>query len=263
MAVMLQVKVGLQLSSLKMPFRRAIQVASDLGAEAVEIDARGELKPQELSRTATRQIRKLLDNYNLTVSAVSFRTRRGYNVASDLEARIEATQEAMRLAFELGSRVVVNAIGRVPAEPQGTEWELLLQALSELGKASQKTGAMLAADTGSESGTDLARLLAALPTGSIGVNFNPGRLIVNGFSAQDAVKALGTSILHIHAQDGVRDLSQGRGLEVPLGQGSAEFPELLARLEEFQYRGYLTIVCEQATNPAFEIGQAMQYLRSL
>ena len=194
---------------------------------------------------------------------VSFRTRRGYNIAADLEARIEATRAAMTMAFELGSSVVVNAVGRVPAEPQGPEWELLLQALGELGQASQKSGAMLAADTGSESGEDLARLLAALPSGSIGVNFNPGRLLINGFSAQNAVKALGNSILHIHAQDGVRDLSQGRGLEVPLGSGSAEFPELLARLEEFQYRGYLTIACENATNPAYEFSQAMKYLRSL
>lgn len=263
MAAMLQVKVGLQLANLKLPFRRAIQVAADLGAEAVEIDARGELKPHELSRTGVRQIRKLLDDFNLKVSAVSFRTRRGYNIAADLEARIEATRAAMQFAFELGSPVVVNAIGRVPAEPQGTEWELLLQALSELGRASQKTGAVLAADTGSESGADLARLLAALPLGSIGVNFNPGRLIINGFSAQDSVKSLGPHVLHLHAQDGIRDLAQGRGLMVPLGQGSAEFPELLARLEEFQYRGYLTVAIENATNPPFQISQAMKYLRGL
>ncbi len=263
MAAMLQVKIGLQLASLKLPFRRAIQVAADLGADAVEVDARGELRPNQLSRTAVRQIRKMLDDFNLQVSAVSFRTRRGYNVANDLDARLEATREAMRFAFELGAPVVVNAVGRVPTEPQGPEWELLLQALGELGQASQKAGAILAADTGSESGADLARLLAALPPGSLGVNFNPGRLIVNGFSAHDAVQALGPHILHLHAQDGLRDLAQGRGLTVPLGQGSAGFPELLARLEEFQYRGYLTVVCENATNPAFQLGQSIRYLRNL
>lgn len=246
-----------------MPFRRAIQVAADLGAEAVEIDARGELKPHELGKSATRQIRKLLEDYELKVSAVSFRTRRGYGVSADLDARIDATREAMRFAYDLGAPIVVNSVGRVPAESKGEEWDLLLQALGELGRASLKTGALLAADTGSESGEDLARLLAALPAGSIGVNFNPGNLIVNGFSPQEAIRALGSNILHIHARDAVRDLAKGRGLDVPLGSGSAQFPELLARLEEFQYRGYLTITTDQAVNPAFEISQAVEYLRSL
>jgi L-ribulose-5-phosphate 3-epimerase len=50
---------------------------------------------------------------------------------------------------------------------------------------------------------------------------------------------------------------------VPLGRGSADFPELLAMLEERGYRGYLTIQREGAEDPLFEIGQAVKYLRSL
>lgn len=260
---MLQVKIGIQLSGLGVPFRQAIKVAAELGVDAVEIDARGEFKPHEMTRSATRQVRKLLDDYNLRVSAVEFRTRRGYDVAADLEARVEATMGAMKMAYELGASYVVNSVGRVPAEPQGTGWELMLQALSELGRASQKTGALLAADTGSESGPDLARLIAALPIGSIGVNLNPGSLIVNGFSVTEAVESLGSAIVHVHAKDAVRDLARGRGMEVPVGSGSACFPEILARLEEHRYRGYLTVARDASPTSRFEIAQAVGYLRSL
>ena len=46
-------------------------------------------------------------------------------------------------------------------------------------------------------------------------------------------------MLHVHATDGTRDLAHGRGIEVQLGRGLAEFPELLGILEEHQYRGLL------------------------
>jgi len=260
---MLQLKIGIQLASLRLPFQKALHTAAELGAEAVEIDARGDIKPRELTRTAVRHVRKLLDDRNLRVCAVTFRTRRGYNVLDGLDDRMDATKEAMQMAYDLGASYVVNQVGRVPPEPKGKEWDLLLQTLSDLGRYGQKVGVILAADTGSESGADLRRLIDALPAGSLGVHFNPGSLNINGFSAVEAARDLGDHIFHVHARDGVRDLAIGRGLEVPLGRGSADFPQLLGILEERQYHGYLTIARENSQNPVFEIGQAVQYLRSL
>ena len=256
-------KIAIQLKSLRLPFRSALQKAQQLGAAAVEIDARGELRPNEITQTGLRQLRKMLDDLNLRVAAVGYHTRRGYNVPDDLERRVEGTKAAMQLAHDLGANVVVNQIGRVPAEPEGPDWNMLVEVLADLGRWGQHVGALLAAETGSESGQDLARLLAALPPGSIGVNLDPGNLIVNGFSTIDAVHALGPNILHVHAKDGVRDLAQGRGVEVPLGRGSADFPALLGALEERDYRGYLTIERTGGENPIYEVGQAVQYLKSL
>jgi hypothetical protein len=72
----LQIKVGIRLASLRLPFRQALVMAKQLGAEAVEIDARSELRPEELTHTGVRQVRKLLDDVALRVSAVTFRTHR-------------------------------------------------------------------------------------------------------------------------------------------------------------------------------------------
>src|SRR3954469_18335594 len=118
-------KIGVELRSLGLPLRRALATARELGAESVEIDARGEVKPQEMVGTALRQFRKLLDDLGLRVSSVGFRTRRGYQSEEQLEQRIEATQAAMRFAHSLGASVVVNQVGRVPAESKGREWDLL------------------------------------------------------------------------------------------------------------------------------------------
>ena len=256
-------KIGIQLSSLQLPFKKALHTAAQLGAHAVEIDARGQLNPSQWGRTAARHLRITLEKLDLRVCALGFRTRWGYDVLEGLDRRITATRDAMKLAYELGAAVVVNRVGQIGGQQPGPQWDLLVEVLGDLGNYAQRTGAWLAAETGTESGEDMARLIDALPEGLIGVNLDPGKLIINGFSPSEAVAALGPHILHVHATDGVRDLAQGRGLEVPLGRGSADFPALLGALEDHDYRGYFTIERADADDPVTEIGQALQYLRNL
>jgi sugar phosphate isomerase/epimerase len=51
--------------------------------------------------------------------------------------------------------------------------------------------------------------------------------------------------------------------EVELGRGAADMPELLGRLTEFDYRGWVTIERRDSANSIEEIGNAVEYLRSL
>jgi sugar phosphate isomerase/epimerase len=259
----LQVKIGIQTASLKQPFKKALHTAARLGAQAVEIDARNEILPSELSQTGVRQLRKMLDDLNLRVSAVAFPTRRGYDTLERLDQRIEATKQAMQLAYRLGGSVVVNQVGQVPDTEDDPAWGILLAALADLSAFGQHIGARFAARTGTEAGQDLQRLIDALSNSAIGVDLDPGNLIVNGFSATEAVKILASHVVHVHATDAVRDLAIGRGIRVPLGQGSADYPELLGVLEEHQYRGYFTIEREGAQRPLAEIADAVAYLKSL
>lgn len=258
-----QLKIGIHLPSLRVPLAKALPLAAKLGADAVEIDARWSLPPAQLSQTALRQLRKTLDDHRLRVCAISYRTRRGYNVPHDLDARVAGTKQAMEMAYALGASVVVNHIGFIPTESEGADWNLLLEVLTDLGRHAQRVGAFLAAQTGNSPPADLARLIAALPEGSLGVDLDPGQLVAGGFSTLEAVEQLSPHIMHVHATDGVYDLSRRRGMEVPLGRGSVDFPALLGALEERNYRGYFTIQRDSADDPQYEIGQAVQYLRSL
>jgi sugar phosphate isomerase/epimerase len=260
---MLQIRIGVELASLRQPFQQALLTARELGAAAVEIDARHELRPEALSQTGVRQVRKMLDDLNLRVSCLSFRTRRGYDVLDDLEARLEATRRALKLAYDLGTNAVVNHIGRIPGEHDAASAGTLIDALSELGRYGQKVGATLAAETGTESGEALAQFIARLPPASLGVDFNPANLIVGGHAPRDAIRALGGQVLHFHATDATRDVAAGRGIEVALGQGNAELPELLAVLEEHQYRGYLTVARHGVDDPLAAVRQGVEFLRNL
>jgi sugar phosphate isomerase/epimerase len=258
----LRLKIGIHLPSLRMPLRKAIPRAAELGAEAIEIDGRGELKPRDLSDTAVREIRKLLEDNRLRVAAISFRTRRGYDTPDELERRIDATRQAMDMAYRLGAGVVTNHIGDLPDDDSNPRWQLLVSSLTELGHHAQKSGAMLAAQTGTDSGERLATLLRALPDGSLGVDFDPANLMFHGHSPADAMRFLGGHVLHVRARDAVRDLGQRRVLEMPLGQGSIDFPELLAMLEEHDYRGTITVE-RNGEDPLADLQAGLRYLRML
>ncbi len=239
-----------------------------MGARGVELDARTEVRPAEMSQTAVRQLRKLFDELNLKVCAVSFLTRRGYDASPDMDRRVAATKQAMKMAYELGADLVINHVGRVPAAPaEGAEpseaWRNLQESLSELGRYGVHVGARLAAEASTDSGADLARLIAALPPGALGVSLNPGRLLANGHSPLEVVAALGRDIVHVHATDAVQDAARGHGGDVPLGRGMVDYPALLGALEEHNYRGYFTIERRGSPDPIFEIGQAVKYLQSL
>ena len=255
--------IAINLAELRLPLRKALLAARRLGAKAVEIDARGELRPQDLSDTGLRELRKILNEADLRVAAVTFRTRRGYDSPDELDRRIAATKEALQFAYQLRAPIVVNHVGRVPAESAGPAWESLVQVLTDLAEYGQRTGARLAAQTGSESGADLARLLAALPPQGVAIDFDPGNLLIAGFSPGEAIAALGPDVAQLRARDAVRDLSRGRGLEVPLGRGSVDFPAILGTLEERGFRGSVVVGRETAEDPEGEIVAAIEYLKNL
>lgn len=256
-------KIGIQTRSLRQPLRRALATAAQLGADGVEIDARQELPPGELSQTGVRQFRKLLSDLGLGVSAVSFVTRRGYDNPQELERRVIATQAAMKFAHALGASVVINRVGHMPDEESDPHFAALVEVLARLGAYGDRVGARLAAQTGSESGPQLARLLAALPDQTVGVDLHPSGLIHHGHSPAEAVAAVGRHVLHVHACDAVRDLARGQVIDVELGRGVADLPTIVGQLEEFNYRGWITIECPNAADPVAEMADAVAFLRSL
>jgi len=255
-------KIGIQTRSLRLPLKQAIRTAARLGAAGVEIDARNELRPGELSGTGLREFHKLLEDSNLRVSAVAFPTRRGYDDAEDLERRVEATRGAMRLARELRADVVVNRVGPVPEDPNDARYVRMVEALTAIGSYGERSGTRLAAQTTGEPPRNLARLIAALPEHTVGVDMHPTGLIFGCQSPSEAIDVLGPHVLHVHACDAVRDAA-GRANEVELGRGSADLPELLGQLTEYDYRGWVTIERRESPDPITDIENAVAYLRAL
>jgi len=256
-----ELKVAVRLDALKMPLRKALETVARMGATAVELDARNQIHPSQLSDTGLRQLRKILDDVNLKVSSLRFQTRRGYDNPHDLDRRVEATKKAMQLAYRLGAPVVVNSIGAIPEQDEDPQRDSMRSVLDDLGRYGARVGAFFAAETGSNSGETLAKFLGDSADAFIAVALNPGQLIINRHDVGAAVTALKDRIELVCAVDGVLDLAAGRGISVQLGQGTADFPSLIGNLEGIQYRGRYLVGRHDST-PA-ELQQGIEYLRNL
>ena len=53
---MLKLKKAVQLESLQQPFKTALRTAAQMGADAVEVNGRTEVRAAEMSRTAIRHL---------------------------------------------------------------------------------------------------------------------------------------------------------------------------------------------------------------
>ncbi|MEM7455744.1 MAG: sugar phosphate isomerase/epimerase family protein [Planctomycetota bacterium] len=261
---MLQLKKGIRLETLQQPLKQSLVTAARIGADGVEINARTQLRPAEMSRTGIRHLLKMMEDLNLKVAALHYPTRRGYENAGELERRIEGTKAALSLAYDLGATSVVNHIGLVPEDQESVAWKTMHQALTDIAVHSQKCGAWLTAETGSQPAERLAQIIGALPLMAIGVDFDPGNILINGFSPDESMKLLAEHVMGFRVRDAVRDLAQGRGLEVQLGRGSIDWPSLLGQLEQKNYAGYMTI---DRTAGADEVvaqsAESMEYLTNL
>lgn len=260
---MLRIRAAVRLACFNQPFKKALITAASIGAEAVEMDARTELDMRDLSDSAIRHISKLLEDQGLAVSALTFQTRRGYNVYADLDRRVDATKRAMQLAYRLGAKVVVNRFGRVPEESTHPDFGMLRDVLTDIGEYGQRVGVSLAGRTGAEAGATLAELLTQLPPGCGAVDFDPASLIMNGYSSSESMQTLAPFVAHMHIKDGMRDIATGRGEEVAFGSGVVDFDEIFGLLEQQQYSGYFTVDREFSMNSTLEIAETVEQLKRI
>jgi sugar phosphate isomerase/epimerase len=258
---MAELNLAIRLDSLGLPIKRALDVAAQMGIRSVELNARGEIHPESMTATGLRHLKKMLEERNLSVASLRFQTRRGYDNQNDLQRRVEATKTAMDLAFKLGTRTVINGIGFIPDDPEDARYVSLQAVLSDLGGYGARVGAFLAAETGAESGETLAGLLDRDENGFIAVALNPGQLIINRQRVTETVAKLRERILVVCATDGVLDLAAGRGINVPIGEGTADFPQIFATLEDTGFRGPVIVGRQDASLQ--EIQQGVEYLGNL
>jgi sugar phosphate isomerase/epimerase len=258
---MKHMKIGARLESLGLPFRRALTEASKMGVPGVQIDALGDLGPNNLTQTGRRELRNLLRMHNLELTALGCPLRRGLDEAADQQQRLEHVRKVMALASDLGPRIVVLPIGQVPEDLEAPRGRLMVQALRDLGQYGDRIGATLAAETGLESGAVLAAFLRTFDSGALRVNLDPANLLLHGFDVYDAIRDLRELIVHVHAKDARRSSASRAAQEVPLGHGDIDWMRFIADLEEIEYRGWLTIERESGENRLADVAQGVAFLR--
>jgi sugar phosphate isomerase/epimerase len=197
-----------------------------------------------------------LRSHDLSVSAIVCPLRHGIDVAQNLEPRLAQIHGAMALAFELGPRLAIIPVGKLPEKEDDPAFPVVREALLDLGRHGDRTGVTVALDSGVDSPETLVAWLNRFDVGSLAVNFNPANLVLAGFSPYDALKTYQKRMVHAHAQD-ARRISPNRLATVPIGHGDLDWMQLLAGFEEIEYRGVLTVLGDGRA----EIAAGVAFLR--
>ena len=260
-------RLSVPVLSLSRNLKQSFALARELGVSGVEIDGRRGIHAEEVSQTGLRQIRKWLDDEGLTVSAISFPTRRGYADVERIEARISATKSALDMANSLGARVVITHLGNIAVpqkdEPVDMRWSTLIEVLTDIGAYGLRVGATLCAEVGRASPTEVLQLIEVLPEGSIQVDIVTGALLVFQHDPVHAIEQLSTHVGFVHMTDAVAGAYAGRGNPAPLGTGDLDLLRVLGSLEECGYHGWLGLEHAHASDAMSDVIAAATLLRSL
>jgi len=203
--------------------------------------------------------REVWDFYEgpLTIGLVPRETR---------DARIAHIKKASDFAKLCGIAAVQTHCGFIPENPNDPVYKETVATMREVVGYCKRNGQNFRYETGQETPITLVRAIQDVGLDNQGVNFDLANLILYGkANPVDAIELLGPYVQGIHAKDGLwptnpRDLGQ----EVPMGKGKVDFPRIIRRLKELNYRGAVTIEREiSGPQQVEDVRAAKAYLEKL
>ena len=273
--------IGVMVESFRTDFQTALGLAESLGAAGIQMSAsRGEYTPEKLTASARHELLDMVRSHGLEFSAICGDFGHGFGKKELNAELVEKSKRVMDLAKDLGTDIVTTHIGVVPSDPSHERYKVMQEACRELAEYADSLGGHFAIETGPETAETLKGFLDGLGSKGVAVNFDPANFVmVTGDDPVKGVYTLRDYIVHTHAKDGVKLLDvdpeiiygliedaiqEGRAFEeVPLGEGSVDFPGWLSALEDVGYRGFLTIEREVGADPTADIRLAADFLRKL
>ena len=274
--------IGIIINSFRTDIPTSVRKAAECGAQGIQVySTHGEMAPENLSPEKRREFLNLVKDNGLIISALCGDLGGGGFIHKDLnKERVEKSKRILDLAKDLETDIVTTHIGVVPSDPNHDRYKIMQEACHELAEYADSIDAHFAVETGPETSAVLKAFLDSLDSTGVGVNLDPANLVmVTGDDPVQAVHNLKKYIVHTHAKDGkqifFRDpeivygikkdviVTDDSFIEVPLGEGSVDFPKYLAALEEIGYNGFLTIEREVGDKPEVDIKAAVDFLNNL
>jgi L-ribulose-5-phosphate 3-epimerase len=256
-------KLGVCLESMGVPIREGMPIAARLGVQGLQVNALGEFAPTYLGETGRRELRNMLRSYALSLTALQCPLRRGLDLAEDLQPRIDYIRQVMALAFEMGPRVVVIPLPKLPTEEEVNRAQLLRESLADLGRYGDRIGTLVALEIGLDPPEKVLEYLQSFDLGSLKINYDPANLVVNGIDPIAGLLTLNKEIVHFHARDARRStISQGAE-EVALGAGDIDWLKLVATLASIEYHGWLTLERHGGDSRLKDITNGVAFLKRM
>jgi L-ribulose-5-phosphate 3-epimerase len=158
-------------------------------------------------------------------------------------ARITHIKKASDFAKQCGIPAVQTHCGFIPENPNDPVYAELVVAMRDVATYCKRNGQNFRYETGQETPITLVRAIRDVDLDNQGVNFDLANLILYGkANPVDAIEILAPYVQGIHAKDGMWPTNPKQlGEESPIGKGKVDFPRIIERLKQLNYRGAVTI----------------------
>ncbi|MBQ8320139.1 MAG: sugar phosphate isomerase/epimerase [Clostridia bacterium] len=180
--------------------------------------------------------------------------------------RVKQLQEASEFALKIGVKDIATHVGFIPENMTDPAYVPLVEELKELCALYASRDQNFLFETGQETPVTLLRTIEKIGLNNAFINFDTANLILYGKgNSVDAVRVFGKYVRNTHIKDGVYPTDgMSLGREVKVGEGLANFPALIAILDEAGYEGPYTIEREIAGEAQKkDIRETVVYLREL
>ena len=180
--------------------------------------------------------------------------------------RIAHIKKASDFAKQCGIPAVQTHCGFIPENPNDPVYAETIVAAREVATYCKRNGQNFRYETGQETPITLVRAMSDVGVDNQGVNFDLANLILYGkANPVDAIELLGPYVQGIHAKDGMWPTNPKQlGEEVAIGKGKVDFPRIIERLKQLDYRGAVTIEREISGEQQLEdVRAAKVYLERL
>lgn len=274
--------IGVIIDSFRCDLKEAVKKAAQVGANGIQVYAsRGEMDPDNMTTAKRKEFLDVVKSNGLVISALCGDLGGGgFTIPENNPWKVEKSKKIIEMAKELETDVVTTHIGVVPEDVNHDRYKIMQEACFRLAEFADSIDAHFAVETGPETSANLKKFLDSLGSKGVGVNLDPANLVmVTGDDPVQAVYNLRDYIVHTHAKDGrqifyvepeivygiKKDIiiEDDSFIEVPLGEGSVDFPAYLKALEDIGFKGFLTIEREVGDDPAKDIGNAVTFLRDI
>lgn len=251
--------IGCALHDLRLPTRRAILTAYEMGFGVVEIGAGGgETAPRALSESGRRELARLVRDRGMNPAALDTHFRGGLTDPASVDERVAHTKAVVTMARDMGIAIVTSGVGRLGDE---RSLELAASALSAIGEVCEGAGVLFAVQTDGVDSAVLGEIVQGLSCPSMRYCVDPGVMLMAGADPVEVVGALSDNVLLAHARDAMTT-SSGGSREAVLGEGEVDYLAFLAALSAAGYHGPHIVRRTDSSDPAPDIARAKAFLES-
>ncbi|MDB5297827.1 MAG: Xylose isomerase protein barrel [Phycisphaerales bacterium] len=274
-------KLSVVASALAPDLRSAPAVARQLGFGGLQLPtAFGGTDLTTLSGTGQRDVRHLLATHEQQLVSLSVDLgSKGFGPGADIDRVLAVLRSAMAAARGLAAGVVCIDLGPLPQpareekpvpkvtpgmaglillptmpidpavaaakdKPAGTAdpgfFSQVDAALFELGRLADAAGVVFACRSDLASFAALERALRAANCPWFGVDLDPVALLRDEWEPDEVFGRLGGLVRHVRVRDAIGGAG-GRTRPAAVGRGDTVWPDLLARLDDAGYHGWLTV----------------------